>query len=104
MWGLCRHRVQTPGRAAPTYGILDVEVCVRSLPAGTCGTTTRVTRDPWTLANGEGRTTPSPRNAPSGVPETPSLIPRQADLGVGDCPIGVVPFNADEHSRLMAAF
>jgi hypothetical protein len=90
---------------SPTYGILvDVEVCVRSLPAGTSGTTTRVTWNPWTLANGEGRTTPSLRDAPSGVPETPSLFPRRADLGVGDCAIGLVPFNADEHSRVVAVF
>ena len=87
---------------SPSYGVLvDVEVCLRSLPPDRRGDTAEVSWRHWTLVNGEGRSPAELRQGPPGG-EPPPLFPRQRSLEVGQCARGWIPFSADEHSRVSA--
>lgn len=82
----------------PAQGILvSAVVCVRRLPPGSTGGTTRVSWDPWRLTTSKGTFRASLRSA-SHPPE--NLFPRSTRVARGDCVGGFLPF-ATARGRLI---
>jgi hypothetical protein len=70
--------------------MVKLRVCVRSLPPGSTGGRTRISRDPWTVTAG-GRT-----HRPSVQENPPDTFPRpyrtEGRFRVGECATGWLPF------------
>jgi hypothetical protein len=70
--------------------MVKLRVCVRSLPPGSTGGRTRISRDPWTVSAG-GRT-----HRPSAQENPPDTFPRpyrtEGRFRVGECATGWLPF------------
>ncbi len=96
-----RVTVREATTSLPFGALVLAEVCVRGLPPDSTGDTLQVGWTSWTVTNVEGSATAELRQGPR-PSKPPKLLPREADLRVGDCVSGWIPFNADEHSPVQS--
>lgn len=68
---------------------VKVRVCVTSLPKGTSGETTRLSREPWTLITAKGKVKADKATATGSWEH---LFPVEGTYAVGECADGWLPF------------
>jgi len=78
-------------RRSDTQVVVEVQVCVRSLPPDPQGNRTRISWDPWSVRAGR-RTI----DADLVGAKPRHLFPRSATYAVGDCALGWIPFQTTD--------